>query len=261
MSKHAGRARIGTIAIFCAAALAVLAVMCSPLTHGLKRALAQSPIIPTGNVMVSIAGGQVEEFTPAGSPVQTLTTGDGGFTTGSVFDSSGNFYVNDFTANAVTEFDPTGALIGDVASGSSLFRNQSILFDTAGNAYVGNNGYDPTLGYTQPVLTEFIPGFATFSTFQPTTENAGTDWDDLEADQCTMLYTSQGADVLSFDVCADGQNLNFASGLPGPVAYALRIIPPGSALPAGYVLVADSTEVTVLDSSGNVYRDDTTVGT
>ncbi len=48
--------------------------------------------------------------------------------------------------------------------------------------------------------------------------------------------------------------------LPGTAAFALRIIPAGSALPAGDVLVADSSEVTVLDSSGNQIRHDTAVG-
>src|SRR6516162_2048905 len=47
-----------------------------------------------GDVFVSVGNGQVVEFTPTGSVVQTLNDGSGSaFTTGSAFDSAGNLYV------------------------------------------------------------------------------------------------------------------------------------------------------------------------
>jgi DNA-binding beta-propeller fold protein YncE len=75
---------------------------------------------PSGDVFVSVSNGQVKEFTPAGVLVRTLDTGKGGFTTGSAFDSAGNFYVTDFSASLVSKFDPTGTLLGTFGSGNSI---------------------------------------------------------------------------------------------------------------------------------------------
>src|SRR5450755_1053903 len=64
--------------------------------------------IPNGTVMVSTGNGLVTEFDQDGNILGQLDTTTGSFyTTGSVFDSAGNFFVTDFTASQVTKFDPT----------------------------------------------------------------------------------------------------------------------------------------------------------
>ncbi|HKM55081.1 MAG TPA: hypothetical protein VJY33_16850 [Isosphaeraceae bacterium] len=233
---------------------AVMAAVVWMVAYSPSRVSA-APVIPTGNVMVSVeANGLVDEFTPAGTLVQTLNTtkGAGTLTAGSAFDSTGNFYVTDFNANDVSEFDPTGTtLLGSFGSGYNA-DDESILFDAAGNAYVGQA--DGTHH-----LLKFSSTGALLATFAPAIEDRGTDWDDLAADQCTMLYTSEGVHVKSFDVCTNSQNADFAGPLPGSNAYALRILPKAvGSLPAGSVLVADTSEVTVLDNTGAQVRHDLT---
>jgi hypothetical protein len=195
-----------------------------------------------GDVFVSVGGGHVEEFTPGGTLVQTLDTTTGGFTTGSAFDQAGNFYVTDFTTTTVSKFDPTGNLVGTFGSGYPG-SPESILFDNAGNAFVGQPG--------APSIEEFDASgnpVTTFSVASGDGGNGGTDWIDLAADSCTMHYTDEGTGVKSFDVCTNTQGPDFATGLPGPNAYAHRI------LPGGGELVADSDRVVRLDSSGAVVQ-------
>ena len=78
-----------------------------------------------------------------------------------------------------------------------------------------------------------------------TIQNRGTDWIDLTSDQSTLYYTSEGTSVLRYNLTT-GQLSNFANNLPGSTAYALRILSNGD------VLVADTSEVALLDTGGNV---------
>lgn len=65
-----------------------------------------------------------------------------------------------------------------------------------------------------------------------------------------MLYTSEGTSVLSYNIGTKTQNSNFANGLPGGADYALREISSGTF--AGDVLVADSSNALLLNSSGSI---------
>ena len=79
---------------------------------------AAAATIATGTVMVSTGNGLVTEFDQSGNILGQLDTTTGSlYTTGSVFDSAGNFFVTDFAISQVTKFDPTGALIGSFGSG------------------------------------------------------------------------------------------------------------------------------------------------
>ena len=211
-----------------------------------------NPVIPIGDVMISIGGGQVDEFTPAGTFVQTLNTGHGTATTGSAFDSAGNFWVTLFDSG-LTEFDPTGALIGDAAAPSTP---ESVLFDAAGHIWLGQ------ADGSRQILELSSNGSTQLNAFTVALENRGTDFIDLAGDQCTMHYTSEGRNVLSFNVCTSTQNANFtAAPLPGTFAFAHRILPFAvGPLPAGSELVADTSEVAVLNNAGVLVRDDTAVG-
>jgi streptogramin lyase len=191
-----------------------------------------------GDLFVSVGNGLVKEFTPAGTVVQTLdTTTASTYTTGSAFDTAGNFYVTSFQANAITKFDTNGARIGPFGSGFNA-DPESIVFDAAGNAYVGQAD-----GSAQ--ILKFDATGALIASFTPTIRDRGTDWIDLAADQCTIYYNSEGSNVHRFNVCTNTQLSDFTTApLTGGPAYALRILPDGG------VLAANSAEVTRLDNTG-----------
>ena len=77
--------------------------------------------IASGDMVASLASGQVNEYTPAGTLVQTLIP-SANTPTGSAFDGAGNFYVTEFGSNDILKVDAkTGAV--------SVFSNNTILAD------------------------------------------------------------------------------------------------------------------------------------
>jgi hypothetical protein len=190
--------------------------------------------IEIGDVLASVGNGQVQDYR-AGALIQTLNTGVGGITTGSTTDSAGNFYVTNFSAGSVTEFNSNGAFVQNLAAGGG--NPESIVFSSNGTGFVGNAA--------QNVI--HILGSA--STVGPVaTQNRGTDWIDLASNQTTFFYTSEGNGVLRFDRVT-GQLSNFNTvALSGSAAYALRI------LPNGQVAVADSQSVVLFNADGTVNR-------
>ena len=81
--------------------------------------------------------------------------------------------------------------------------------------------------------------------FDVATQDRGSDWVDLAADQHTLFYTSEGTEVKRFDVGSNTQLPDFSSALPA-LGEALRLTGTG-------VLVATQSEAIVrLDGSGNV---------
>lgn len=95
---------------------------------------------------------------------------------------------------------------------------ESILFDAAGDAYVGQ------AGGTADILRFDGAGLPRASYNVPI-ERRGSDWMDLAIDQCTMYYTSEGPSIKRFDVCADAALPDLTGVLTE--AYALRILPGG----------------------------------
>jgi sugar lactone lactonase YvrE len=192
----------------------------------------------------------VKVFKPDGTLNQTLNTGTNAtFTTGSAFDSSGNFYVTTFSGNVVSKFDNNGNLInGNFATGFNA-NPESISFDKAGNFYVGQADGART-------IKKFDPTGTNTATFSPTVGPRGTDWVDLAADQRTIYYTSEGNIIRRFDTSTNTQLTNFnQQPLPDGAAYALRILPDGG------VAVANTNQIVRLDSTGAVVRTYTTADT
>ncbi len=197
-----------------------------------------TPVIPFGTVMASTQNGLVTEFDQTGVMLGQIYNGMGGATAGSVFDTSGNFYVSDFVNQRSTKFDPTGALITNTFGGGYNEDPESITLNAVGDVFVGQAD-----GSHQ--ILEFDSTGTPIAAFSPATEDRGTDWIDLAADQCTMFYTSEGVDILTFNICTLTQGPNFnLLPLPGQ-AYAHRIRPNGE------ILVADTTAVVRLDAAGN----------
>jgi PKD domain-containing protein len=187
----------------------------------------------TPSLFVGINNGQVKQFGKDGSPMATLNTNLGGSTTGMAFDAFSNMYVTDFTANAVSKFPGLGPATG-FGSGYNC-KPESIVFDNAGNAYVGETGCSHAIVKLDPYGT-------ITAVYQPTVEQQGTDWIDLASDQCTIYYTSQGPSVLRFNVCNRRQMSPLTAQLAE--ALALRILPDGG------VVVANLKNIKRLDASG-----------
>ncbi len=156
------------------------------------------------------------------------------------FDAKMNLYVTNFAGNKISRFDTSGSLMGLFGSSYNC-DPESILFDRAGNAYVGQADCSHR-------ILKFDSAGNLLSTFTPAVERRGTDWIELAADQCTMFYTSEGKNIKRFDVCTNAQLPDFASNLPGSNAFALRI------LPSGGLMVGDRETIVRLDAAGNVVQ-------
>jgi hypothetical protein len=205
------------------------------------------PVIPIGALMVSTSNGLVQEWDTSTTPPTFVALLDttGTLTFGSVFDVAGNFFVTQFSDEAVAKFDPTGLLIGPFGSGYNMDPESDIV-NAASDLFVGQAD-----GTHQ--MLEFSPAGVLLNTFAPAIEGRGTDWIDLASDQCTMFYTSEGPHIKRFNVCTNTQLPDFNPvPLPGVHGFAQKIRANHE------ILVADSeefppfaSEVTRLDASGN----------
>ena len=182
--------------------------------------------LTTGDVLAGVGAGKIKRFTPAGVLQQTLdSTTASNETTGMCFDTSSNLFGTMFTANTVTKFNNLGTVL--VANFGTGYNSspESCVIDASGNLYFGQaNG--------ARLLHKVSPSGTTITDFTPTMGPRGTDWIDLEPDQCTMHYTSEGNIIRRFNVCTSTQGADFATGLPGSTCYAHRIRPNGEELVA-----------------------------
>jgi hypothetical protein len=222
------------------------AVLCASLGAG-------AAVLPLtfqpGDVIVSLEPGPVQWWRPGGTLRGVLLSTVGGFGEGMAFDARGNLYVNRWryeamglTGNTVEMFNSLGLSRGAVGSGYNCDPH-TIVFDAAGNAYVGQAG-------CQKTVLKFAPGATTPSAeFTVAEDNQGVFWADLAPDQCTLLYTSMGPNVKRFDVCAGQQLPDFnLAPLPGGVTHDLRVLPDGG------VLVASGEVIARLDAAGALAR-------
>ena len=225
----------------------VLMVAVLSLTFLLTPMPAYANHIPyaAGDVFAGVGAGKVNHYSSTGVLIEVLDTTTGSAEqTGMCFDASGNLYTTDWTAGKVSKFDNMGGLL--VASWGGPFSShpETCVVDNAGNIYVGEvDGLNK--------IRKFDSAGTLLDSWSPAGQSRGTDWMDLSADQCTMLYTSEGSLVKRFNVCTNSQLADFASGLPAP-CYALRIRTNGE------VLVACSSAVKRLDATGAVIQTYTT---
>jgi hypothetical protein len=193
--------------------------------------------LQTGDVLASVGNGEVDNYSGSGGLNDTLNDGTGATnTTGVCFDTSGDLFVTNFLSDTLSEFSPAGNLVHSTWA-TEPSTPESCTVNAQNDVFVGGPG--------APVIYEYDPSGTLINSFQVQggSGTGGTDWVDLESDDCTLLYTGEGSAILSYNVCTHTQNPDFATGLPGP-CFELRIRPNGD------VMVACASEVIRLDSAG-----------
>jgi DNA-binding beta-propeller fold protein YncE len=169
----------------------VLAVMLTAGTSWMSPAQAATTWNIT-DVFAATGGGKYNVYTNTGAFKETIDQGLGGFTTGCIFNPSGEqLYTTNFSSGAVVVFNDAEphAVLPTISSGDT--NPESIVFDASGNFYVGHAGG----GHT---IRKFSNTGVPLATYSPAVEDRGTDWIDLAVNQCTMFYTSEGFLVKRF---------------------------------------------------------------
>jgi hypothetical protein len=147
------------------------------------------------------------------------------------FDGSGNLYVTGFSANTVAKFEPTnGGLVSSNFTSGGLSTPESIVFDQAGNMFVGNVGSG-------------IKKFTSAGAFVGTVIGSRVDFFDLSADQSKFIYGDEGGYIKTVTNALPGAMGTFVASGVG-TAFAMRYLPDGG------VLVAAGTNVKRYDSTG-----------
>ena len=206
-----------------------------------------------GEVFVSDGMGLVDVYKPDGTLLGSLNTTQT-LSAGMAFDQTGKLFVTTFSGLdstppvGVVEFDVNGNFVGPFGnfptSDDTTAAPESILFSQAGNAFVGAATPEYNCPSGSVNAFEFGPTGSFLNMFTVMGQCRGTDWVELLPDQKTLLYTSEGTSVLSFNISTNTQNADLADNLPGASAYAFRVLPNGN------LLVADSTAVIQLSPSG-----------
>jgi len=207
-----------------------------------------------GEVFVSGADGFVYVFKQDGTLLGSMNTGQNS-DTGSAFDQFGNFYVTIFgglSSNppvGIVKFDQNANLVGSFGNfpTGAVGHPESIVFSQAGDLI--NGIAQDVINPTDPVY-EFDSSGNLVATFNVAPENRGSDWVELLADQKTLVYTSEGVFVHSFNISTNTQNpdVNANNPLPGNAAYAFRVLPNGN------LLIADTASVVELSPTGTTVQ-------
>ena len=205
-----------------------------------------------GDVLVAIGNSEVLEFTPAGVLVQTLNDTSGAeYTTGMAFDSRGNLYVTNFDAGTVSKFDPNGNLVNAAfIAATDQVHPESISFSPGAvfPVLIGDADLHDQNG--NGIINQYDENGNLLNSYIVEAENRGTDWTDLQPDGQTVLYTSEGSHVFSYNIATRTQNPPFVSGLPGAYDYAHRTLSSGQS--AGDDLVADSSAALLTSSVSGI---------
>src|SRR5581483_7648218 len=233
MDATIGR-RLATLALAISIGIALLSF------SGGRTAHADGVPLADGDVLGGAGLGQIKHFDPTGTLVDTLDTTTGSTEdSGMCFDAAGNLYTTNFQAQSMSKFDALGNLVGAFGSGFNA-DPESCVVDVSGNVYVGQ------ADGTADVL-KFDSTGALIDSFNVATEDRGSDWIDLAADQCTLQYTSEGSLLKRYNVCTDTQLPDFATGLPAP-CFANRILADGGSL------IACFPEIKRVDATGAIVQ-------
>ncbi len=217
------------VALLASPSVASVAPAGSLITSGVKLIVYPSPPPSVGFV-------RIEDFTPQGAFIRTITTTSPGNLVGPI--------ASDRFGNLLALSDAFGGSlvkINDDGSQSSfsvpLQEGASLSPDQNGNVYISYSRISK-ISPSGQVVAMYTPGtpFAQFI--------------DLAPDQCTMYFTDTVPTVYRFDVCRGVALPPLATTLPPGVAGDLRV------LPSGLILVTDGAAGVVLidPTSGAVVR-------
>jgi hypothetical protein len=201
-----------------------------------------------GDLFVSMAGGKIKQFDADGSLVAVLDpklTGNPLGGGGMCFDGYSNLYATQFAAGTLSKFDVTGKLISTTFGTGYGAEPESCVTDSANNLYVGQA--NALLGSPARIQKRNGVTAALMDVYTATQTDRGTDWIELKADARTLLYTSEGAEILAYDIVSKTQQPNLINGLPRP-CFALRV------RQNGQVMVACRSAAYLLSSSGAISR-------
>jgi cysteine-rich repeat protein len=201
-----------------------------------------------GDVFAAVGDGKYNVFSNTGIFKETIDTGFSGFlTTGCAFNQDrSKLYTTVFDASKVVVFDTTHPhTILQTINTSPGSGTESVVFDTAGNFYVGHV-------YGDTLIRKYNASGTFLESYSAAIEDSGTDWIDLATDQCTLFYTSQGRLVKRFDVCANTQLTDFTTLPRTGYGLALRLLPPSDG--TGGLLVVDYNNIKRLNGTGNVVQ-------
>jgi len=197
----------------------------------------------TGDVFVAVANGSYNVYDNAGVFKQTITSPLSGTTTGCSFNAAGDkLYTTNWSNNKVVVYDNADPhpILQTISTNSG--RNESLVFTADTTFYVSHSlgGSIDHYDAAGNLIANLAPGVR-------------TDWMDLAKNQTTMFYSDEVSHAVHrFDVSARTALPVFATGLPGPNTFALRLLPPGDG--TGGLLVATSNAVQRLDGSGNIVQ-------
>jgi hypothetical protein len=220
--------------------LLVLAALCVAASgRGIQ---AQGATFQKGDLFVGVGNGQVQWRRGDGSLVRVLETGMGAasYCSGLAFDPVGNLLATVLSANTIAKFTASGVLDGTFGTGYS--GPGSIVWDNAGNAYVGSSSdpYD---------LLKFDQSGTPAGSFDAAIDpwGNGVDWISLGADQRTVYYTCESRVIKRFNIGSGSQMADLTANLHD-WAFQLR------ALGDGNVLVADYQHIHLVNASGAIAK-------
>ena len=176
--------RVRTRVIGALLAASTLGIFLSALP---QAAHADGVPLATGDVLAATGSGQVKHFSSSGTLLDTLDdTSASTYTTGMCFNSSGDMFVTNFSSDTISEFDAGGNLLNATWATVPTIP-ESCSISAANDMYVGGPG--------APTIYEFNSAGTLTNSFAVTggSGTGGTDWLDLAADQCTILYTGEGS--------------------------------------------------------------------
>ena len=198
----------------------------------------------TGDVFVAVGNGSYNVYDNAGAFKQTITSPLGATTTGCSFNLGGDkLYTTNWSNNKVVVYDNADPhpILQTISTNSG--RNESEVFAADGTFYVSHSlgGSIDHFDAAGNLIANLDPGVR-------------TDWIDLAKDQKTMFYSDEVSHAVHrFDVSARSALPDFATSLPGPNTFALRLLPPGDG--TGGLLVATSNAgIQRLDGSGHIVQ-------
>lgn len=223
-----------------------------------NAAACSSPYV-TGDVFASVGSSTVNVYTPTGTLVCSMNDASGAaFTTGSGFDAAGNFYVTNFGTGNVSKFNNSGVLQSTAFMKYNTSTPESIDNQATG-FYSGLSLVGGTVAATISTFNTATGALAhTYSVTGGNGTNA-TDWVDVyNATTGQVIYDGEGTAIRSAILNPNGtttQLPDFTSAATESALthiFAMRTITSGA--DAGDVLVANSIDDVLLNSSGNIVK-------